>query len=383
MKKVMILTTTAYMSERFNRDNILILESMGYEVHVVANFNKGNPTTQEVLDKFKRWIENHHSKWITISITKNPMDFSGNFKAYKYLLALIKENNYEFIHCHTPIGGVLGRFVAHKTHTKVMYTAHGFHFFKGAPMLNWILYYPVECFLSKWTDMLITINQEDYKRAENKFHASKVEYIPGVGIDTSKYLRKDKKQLRDSFSIGEDDFVIISVGELNKNKNHEIVIRAISQRGNPRIKYIICGQGTLKDYLLSLCVELNVSEQVSILGYKENVEEYLQIADVFAFPSKREGLGLAALEAMASGLPLIGSDIHGIKDYLVDGINGCCINPSSIESVHKAIDKMIADKNFREQCGKNNVQNVKRFDRKESNAAMKRLYAEFEQISIK
>ena len=153
MKKVMMLTTTAYMSERFNRGNICVLEEMGYEVHVVANFDKGNPTTKEVLDEFKQWIEAHHGKWISISLTKHPTDFKNNGKAYKQLKQLIQEHKYEFIHCHTPVAGVLGRLAGHNTETKVIYTAHGFHFFKGAPLLNWLLYYPVERFLSAWTDM--------------------------------------------------------------------------------------------------------------------------------------------------------------------------------------------------------------------------------------
>ena len=376
MKKVMMLTTTAYMSERFNRNNIILLEEMGYEVHVVANFDKGNPTTKEVLEQFKVWIEDHHGKWISIPVTKSPADVSNNYKAYKQIIALIKEYNYEFIHCHTPVGGVLGRFVAHRTCTKVIYTAHGFHFFTGAPLLNWMLYYPVERFLSRWTDMLITINQEDYNRAKKSFHAKRTEYIPGVGIDTDKYILcdVDRDAMRDSLGISTEDFVIISVGEVNRNKNHEVVIRAIAQMHNPVIKYIICGEGALKEYLLELCEKLEIKNQVFILGYKSEVKDYLHIADVFAFPSKREGLGLAALEAMASGLPLIASNIHGIKDYLEEGVTGCGIMPNSEESVCEAIVKMYNDKEFREKCISNNLEYVKKFDIANSSKRMEQLY---------
>lgn len=375
-----MLATTAAMIEQFNKNNILILEEMGYEVHVIGNWKEGNPISDERLEEFRTWIIEHGGKYFHMPSTRKPTDFKNNIKAYKEVVKLIREYKYEFIHCHTPIGSVIGRLAAHKTHTKVMYTAHGFHFFKGAPLFNWLIFYPVERFLSRWTDMLITINQEDYQRAKKSFHAKRTEYIPGVGIDTRKYIECEGNatDLRVSLGIPEDSFVIISVGEVNKNKNHEVVIRAMAELNDPTIKYVICGRGVSENYLLELCKELKVEKNVFILGYKTNVSEYLKIADVFAFPSKREGLGLAALEAMALGLPLIASSIHGIKDYLEDGVSGLGISPNSVESVRNAIVKMRDDEVLRKECGARNLEKVKKFDVSNSNMIMKKLYSTFE-----
>ncbi len=352
MKKMMMLTTTAYMSERFNRSNIEILESMGYEVHVVANFDKGNPTTKEVLGGFKEWVKIHHGKCISISVTNNPFDIATLIKAYKELIGLIKEHKYEFIHCHTPVAGVLGRVVAHKTHTKVMYTAHGFHFFKGAPLLNWLLYYPAEWLCSWWTDVLITINQEDYKRAKKSFHAKKIEYIPGIGIDLEKFKtgQIDRDAKRASLGLGPEDKMLLSVGELNKNKNHEIVIRAIAKLESPNVHYFIAGQGTLKEELIKLSSDLIVESQIHLLGYRNDIKELLHVTDLYVFPSKREGLSVALMEAVVSKVPVICSKIRGNTDIIKN--DNYLFNPEDVINVIRCIDYAFKNENL-EQVNEN------------------------------
>lgn len=379
-KKMLMLATTAAMIEQFNKNNILILEEMGYEIHVIGNWKVGNPISDERLEQFKLWLEEHHSKWFHMDSTRKPSDLKNNISAYKKVVNLIKEYKYDFIHCHTPIGSVIARFASHKTKTPVIYTAHGFHFYEGAPLINWILYYPVEKLLSYWTDILVLINQEDYNRAKKKFHAKYMEHLPGVGIDVERYIRSTEsmESLRVSLGYQKNDFLIVSVGELNKNKNHELILRAIAEIKNSSIKYIICGKGELDTYLTELAKELGISQQLYLTGYTSNVKDFLSVADIFAFPSKREGLGLAALEAMASGLPLIASYIHGIKDYLLDGITGCAIKPDSIISAVNAITRMYIDEEFRMACAKNNVDFVRNFDVKKSNSIMKQLYLKLE-----
>lgn len=376
MKKVMMLTTTAYMSERFNRNNIMLLEEMGYEVHVVANFDTGNPTTKEVLDKFKVWIEEHHGKWISIPVTKSPADISNNYEAYKQIIGLIKENNYEFIHCHTPVGGVLGRFVAHRTHTKVIYTAHGFHFFKGAPLLNWLLYYPVERFLSRWTDMLITINQEDYNRAKKSFHAKKTEYIPGVGIDLEKFEAGscDRNERREELGVNNTEIMLLSVGELSSRKNHEVVIRALKKLHDSRVKYFICGQGALEGKLRALISELELEKQVFLLGYCENIFELCQCADIFVFPSLQEGLPVALMEAMAIGLPVVCSNVRGNRDLIVDYKGGFFADKNSQEEYKEIIKKLSSDFELQKTMGSYNVLAIKNYSVEEINELMHKLY---------
>lgn len=341
MKKMMMLTTTAYMSERFNRSNILLLEEMGYEVHVVANFDKGNPTTAEVLNEFKNWIKKHHGKYFSISVTKYPTDLKNNGNAYRQLKELIKEHQYEFIHCHTPVAGVLGRLAGHCTKTKVIYTAHGFHFFKGAPLKNWLLYYPVEHFLSRWTDMLITINKEDYERAKRSFHAKRTEYIPGVGIDTQKFSNGliDREEKRKSLGLEETDIMLLSVGELSPRKNHGIVIEAIAQLKEERYKYFICGKGSLIEKYQSMIRELGLEKQVFLLGYRNDISELCQAADLYIFPSYQEGLPVALMEAVACHVPVICTNVRGNTDLIKNP--ECLFSPEDREGLIRCMQKAV------------------------------------------
>lgn len=243
MKRMLMLATTAAMIEQFNKNNILILEEMGYEVHVAGNWLEGNPISDERLEAFKEWITEHGGRYFHIPSVRRPSAMKANITAYRKVVELIKEYHYEFIHCHTPIGSVIGRIAAHVTHTKIIYTAHGFHFFKGAPLKNWILYYPVERFLSRWTDILITINQEDYQRAKKNFHAKRTEYIPGVGIDLKKFQMNlyDREKERKELGLHNGDILLLSVGELNENKNHEVVIRTLAKLKRKELHYVIVG----------------------------------------------------------------------------------------------------------------------------------------------
>ena len=220
IKKVMMLTTTAYMSERFNRNNILILNKIGYHVDVVANWECGNPTTSDVLDAFKDWLGQTGNEWTNVPIVRNPVALC-NKKAIMECLDLISEKNYSLIHCHTPVGGAVGRVIAHKTKTPVIYTAHGFHFFDGASKLNWAIFYPVEKILSNWTDILITINSEDYERAKKSFHAKKLEQLHGVGVDTNKYYedKNTRTRIRRELGVLDDETMLLSVGDRYFNYN--------------------------------------------------------------------------------------------------------------------------------------------------------------------
>lgn len=370
--------TTAAMIEQFNKDNILILEEMGYEVHVLGNFYKGNPISEERLENFKIWIKEHHGKWFHYPAARKPTDLKNNIKAYKYLLKLISKYQYEFIHCHTPIGSVIARLAAHKMHTKVIYTAHGFHFFKGAPLKNWLLYYPVERLLSRWTDVLILINQEDYQRSEKEFHAKQTEYIPGVGIDYGKFAfcQVDLYKKKQEIGIKKDDFVIISVGEINDNKNHQIIIKAIAKLKDKSIKYIICGKGEREEKLKKIIKKFRLDNQILLLGYREDIPELLSISELFAFPSKREGLGLAAIEAMASGQTLITSNVHGINDYSENDVTGYKYAPDDYRGFAEGIKMIMTNNEKRKMWAENNRLIAKKYDVKEIRHEMKRIYQE-------
>lgn len=379
MKKVLMLATTAAMIEQFNKNNILILEKMGYEVHVIGNWKEGNPISEERLDEFKVWLMNHHGRWHHMPSTRKPTDFN-NIVAYRQVVNLIRQEKFEFIHCHTPIGSVIARCAAHKTHTPIIYTAHGFHFFKGAPLKNWLLYYPIEWLCSWWTDVLITINQEDYERAKKRLHAKKIVYVQGVGIDVQKFGMDGAENIRSELEIKEDEVFIVSVGELIKRKNHRVVIRALTNIRNERFQYYIVGQGELNDYLKKLIIKEDLENKVHLLGYRKDVGNILAVADIFVFPSLQEGLPVALMEAMSSGLPVVCSKIRGNIELIENKMGGYLIEGlQDTGSYADAIMRLCKNKKLRIEYGEFNKKKVKGFSVDNVRKVMEQIYEEMQE----
>lgn len=377
MKKALMLSSVASMIDQFNMENIKILKSLGYEVHVLANFSFGNTTSDERTKEFKEELENMGIKVYNVPIPRKITAIKEMISSYKKIKKVCSENNYDILHCHSPIGGVLARFAFkdfRKKGGKLIYTAHGFHFFKGAQIKNWIIFYPIEKFCSRYTDCLITINKEDYKRAKN-FKAKEVKYVPGIGVDTKKIkdIKKNRKILNE-FNI-KDEVVLVSVGELSNRKNHKVILKALEKvKGN--FKYIICGQGAKKEELIKLSKELNLQEKVEFLGYRQDVKEILKASDIFCFPSKQEGLPVALMEAMASGLPVICSDIRGNKDLIEDKKGGYLLKSYDVDEYSIKIQELIENKVLREEMGNFNLEKIKDFDRKKVNTIMEEIYNE-------
>lgn len=277
-----------------------------------------------------------------IPFGRNPLA-PENRKAFRQLKELIDTGKYDIIHCHTPVGAALARLAAagaRKRGSKVIYTAHGFHFFKGSPVINWIMFYPVERWLSKMTDVLITINKEDYKRAKD-FGTCRVEYVPGVGIDTEKFRARGNQEersaeLRKELGIPEGVKVMLSVGEFTKNKNHRTVIKALRQLND--YYYVICGRGAMMDDCRALAEQLGVSDRLVLAGYRNDAADFYHMADVFVHPSFREGLPVAVMEALASGLAVVATRIRGSADLVEDGVNGFLVDdPADSEAFVSAI----------------------------------------------
>lgn len=290
-----------------------------------------------------------------------------NIKAYKLLKRLIEEEKFDIIHCHTPVGAMLSRLAARdarKNGTKVIYTAHGFHFYTGAPLINWMLYYPVERWLAHYTDVLITINKEDYERAK-KFKARQVEYIPGVGIDVDKFSPNpcDREKKRQELGINSDDIVLLSVGELIKRKNHEVVLRALANIKNEqffdKIQYLICGSGELETYLKSLTSELGINDHVKFLGYRKDISSICYCSDIFI--SYEEGLPIALMEAMASGLPSINLEQEITSTLIEDGKEGYLTSKNK-DLICLKLKDLIRLKNRRQEMGIKSRSKIKRFD---------------------
>lgn len=381
MKNVLILTTISGFLSQFEMNDVNILKGMGYRIHYATNFH--NP----VYETDKNLLFEKGIRLYQIDIEKSPLHIVKNIHALMQLCHIIKAQKIDLIHCHNPIGGVLGRiaaFLTGKQNTKVIYTAHGFHFYHGAPVRNWIFYYPVEALLSKVTDCLITINKEDYKRAKHHlFHCRGMAVkIPGVGVETERFAPSDDKRekIRKKLGIAPDIFYILSVGELNKNKNHEVILRAIAGIKDPRIHYGICGEGNRFEYLQRLAENLGISKQLHLFGFRKDIPDMLQCADCFAFPSKREGLGIAAIEAMAGGIPLITSDCRGTREYMIDGETGYVCPHNSAGEYRQAIQYMMKTPDIRKKMSEACRKRAVAFDLRETDKIMRDVYERMSRI---
>ena len=349
MKILYITTIGATMG--FFKSFIKQLLEDGNTVDIAANQSESS-----VPDCYKEWGCSIHQ----IDCCRSPLD-QGNLLAIKQIKQLVEQNHYDIVHCHTPIAAMCTRIAcrnARKKGTKVFYTAHGFHFYKGAPLKNWLIYYPVEWMCAHWTDTLITINQEDYALAQKKMKAKKVVYVPGVGIDLNRFGKTwvDKQEKRHELGVPDDAVLLLSVGELNQNKNHETVIRAIVDMEN--VHYVIAGQGESMEHLQSVITECGAHNRVKLLGYRNDIGDLCEAADIFVFPSFREGLSVALMEAMASGLPVVCSKIRGNTD-LIDNNGGALFDPRSVDCCKEAI-RSVMNSDYG-KMGLYNADKVKKF----------------------
>ena len=314
MKKVLFTATVDSHIIQFHIPYLKWFKEQGYEVHVATNGNEKIP-----------YCDIKHK----ISFERNPIKIN-NIKAIFKLKKIIEKEKFQIIHTHTPMGSVVTRLAAKnarkKYKTKVIYTAHGFHFFEGAPLINWIVFYPIEKYLSKYTDCLITINEEDYNLAKTKFNAKKVELVNGVGVDENKFdfqmSDEEKHKLRRSLGLNDDDFVIIYVAELSKRKNQGMLIKAVKElidEGKDNIKVILPGIDSRKGYYQEMTKKLEIEQNIKFLGYRKDIPKLLKISNLYVSTAKQEGLPVNLIEAMFSGLPTIATDCRGNRDL----INSC------------------------------------------------------------
>lgn len=300
-----------------------------------------------------------------IPFSRSPFS-KDNLKAYKMLKQLVETEHYDIVHTHTPNASMIARLACRKVReqgTRVFYTAHGFHFFKGAPLKNWLMYYPIERLCARFTDVLITINKEDYALAQKKMPAKKVCYVPGVGIDLSKIqnIECNRNELRKSMGVPEDCVLLLSIGELNINKNHQVVVKALARLSNKNVHYAVAGLGDQKENLLNLAKEVGVENQFHLLGYRTDALKLYRAADIFVFPSFREGLSVSMMEAMASGLPIICSNIRGNVDLVENDMGGYHFIPLDVETLTNLIALLIDDDSKRKEMGKANGGAIKTF----------------------
>ena len=320
-----LYVTTVGKTMGFFRPLLREMIEEGHTVHIACN-ETGSP----VPDMYRELGCPVYS----ICCSRSPLH-KANIQAIKQIRRLVEENHYDIVHCHTPVAAACTllacRKLRKKQGVKVFYTAHGFHFYKGAPLKNWLLYYPVEKLCARYTDKLITINQEDFALAQKKMKAKEVLYVPGVGVDLTRFqnITVDKAAKRRELGIPEDAILLLSVGELNENKNHQVIIQAMGQLHRDDIHYMIAGVGPKEEALKQQAAALGLDGRFHLLGYRKDIDELLAVADCFVFPSYREGLSVSLMEAMASGSPCVVSRIRGNTD-LMDTEGGTLFDPHKV-----------------------------------------------------
>ena len=343
MKKVLYVTTVSRTINAFLIPHINMLLDNGYEVHCACSIDK--PVDKE--------LQRRGVKIFEVPFSRNPLGI-GNIKAFIKLEELQRINDYDIVHVHTPIAAIYGRLLKlNFPSLRIIYTAHGYHFLKGGSKLGWILYYPIEKIMAKFTDVTININKEDYEITKEKLKPKKCYLLNGVGLDLDKYKKLSSKEIqekRKEFGLKDKDFVVLMVAEINKNKNHIQLINAmdILKDKYPNIKVLCIGDGTLKESLDKQIILRNLQNNIFMLGYRLDVNKLINISDIGILLSRREGLPRNIMEFMACGRKVIATDIRGCRDLICDETIGTLVNVDDYESTAKAIEKyyILNDKSF-------------------------------------
>lgn len=372
-KKVLFVATVVktHIME-FHVPYLKLFQDMGWETAVAAKNDYEDPA-----DCIIPYCDTYYN----IPFARIPWK-ADNIQAYRQLKKILDEGNFDLVHCHTPVGAMIARLAAadaRKKGTKVVYTAHGFHFFKGAPLFNWLAYYPVEWLLAGMTDVLITINKEDHAFAKKHIHAKRLEYVPGVGIDTARFGAgsADALEKRKELGFSEEDFLLLTVAEMTKNKNHTTVLKALALlKETPeyqQMHYLICGRGEQWQALEAEAEELDIRDHVHFLGYRHDVPQLCRCSDLFVFMTFREGLPVALMEAMSCGLPTVCSRVRGNTDLIEDGVEGEFAE-NNPHAVADSILEMARDGKKRRRMGAAASEKVKQFDKENVHAMMKEIY---------
>ncbi|MFJ7680008.1 glycosyltransferase family 4 protein [Peribacillus sp. NPDC097198] len=370
--KILYVTTISNTINSFLIPHIRLLIEQGHEVDIACN--KEMDLEEELI-----YLGcNIH----LIEFQRTPLK-KENIISYKKIKKLVIDEAYDLIHTHTPVASFVTRLACRNIeNVKILYTAHGFHFYKGAPIKNWILFYLMEKTAAKWTDGIITINNEDFKLSK-KFNIRKngqVFLIPGIGVDTSQFKSltlEEKKKLRSEFGYKEDDFLLIYAAELNRNKNQEFLIKnvALLKKSYPNIKLLLAGDGELKKVYEKYIDMLNVRDNVNLLGYRSDLAKIVPMCDVGVSASLREGLGINIIEYMSCELPVVASENRGHKEIIKNGENGFLFKMDNSNYFNKLIENLYIDSSLIEKLGANAVDSIDKFSIENSKKVMGEIYS--------
>lgn len=371
MKKVLLVATVQSHIGQFHRPLAEVLHAQGYEVHVAAknNLAEKNGLQLDFIDKV-----------FDVPFSRSPKS-ADNLTAYKQLKQILDTNHYEVVHCNTPMGGFVTRLAARnarKKGTKVFYTAHGFHFYEGSPMKNWMIYYPIEKFFSRMTDTLITITHEDYKLASEKFCCDVV-HMHGVGVNEKRYFvvsEADKMEMRVKMGYGKKQKIILCIGELNANKNQTMAIKMMHKvvEKFPDALLLLAGNGPSMTYLENFITQENLHNNVKMIGYVTNLQDYQHIVDAQVCCSKREGLPLNVVESMLSGNPVVASLNRGHRELIQDGKNGYIVEVNDADKMADRIISLLDNADLKESIEKNALEFANQYTFSSVKKELSRIY---------
>ena len=368
-----MLAPMGSVHRRFNRANIEALQSLGYQVERAANFENGDGP--EVHNQ--QYVGECQEKGIiTHSIPFERHSLMGSLKCMPQVKQLLKEGQYDIVHAHTETGGLILRLTKGvKGNSRFFYTPHGMSFWKGSSLKSQVIYRPLERWICSGMDMNLGMNQEELDVLQ-KWNSKTAAYIHGIGLNLERFQKegRSRNEIRAEFGVNEDDKLIVSVGELDDNKNHATVIKALSFLESKNYKYVVCGVGPNKDKLNQMAADAGLGDRVILAGYRSDIPDILHAADLFVFPSFHEGMPVAALEAMACGLPLICSKIRGNVDIVKEGVNGFLFEPEDYLSLVIAMERLIGNQELEEVFGKKNKEIVKAFSQEAVKEELKKLY---------
>lgn len=343
--KVLFIASVYRHLTAFHIPYINYFQSNGYEVYVAG-----------AEDEFtKKELFELGCYCIDISFTRSPLK-KDNIKAYRSLKRLFSVEHFELVHVHTPVAALLTRMAfRHSLKGKIIYTAHGFHFYKGAPLASWLIYYPLESLAARWTDSLITINFEDYERAKKMgFPKGAVHYVHGVGVQPSHLNEstESKSSLKKALGISDDSVVLSYVAEFNQNKNHQFLLKSwkLIKDQSPTAVLLLIGDGDMRIDIEKFVLEKKLKD-VKILGYRNDVDKILKVTDIVSLLSYREGLPKSIMEAMAASIPCVVTDTRGLRDLITNAENGFVVSHGDDAALIDSIVALMIDKGKRLTMG--------------------------------
>ncbi|MGF0032179.1 glycosyltransferase family 4 protein [Bariatricus sp. SGI.154] len=371
MKKVLLTATVQSHIGQFHRPLAEVLHENGYEVHVAARNNLAEKNGLEL---------DFADKIYDVPFSRSPKSLD-NIKAYRQLKKIIEQESYEVIHCNTPMGGIVTRLAAvgaRRKGTKVFYTAHGFHFYQGAPKKNWLIFYPIERVMARFCDTLIAITKEDYLLAGKKFHTN-IERIHGVGVYTDRYHSVNSETrcaMRRAENLEKEDYVILCTGELNDNKNQKTLIAAtpILRDKIPNLKILLAGNGPLEEKLRNQIIKRGLEDNIRLLGYRTDLEKITPAVDLVVSCSYREGLPLNILEAMLCKKPVVTSINRGHKELVKNDFNGYMIPADDMKQYISRICMLYANPSQAAKMGMNGYRKAQAYTVESVKQELKRIY---------